>query len=194
MARYCIGHPTRLLRTSEKHELNRVFRRYLEAMRLVELVGVRLALPANTPVLEIREVENPCRTMIISIGAPEATSIHCALEGIVPARPLTHDLIVNLVDAFESELQRVVITDEVEGVYLAELHLDTIEGPKVISCRPSDAVAIAVRTGAEIFVSERLLERNGQTPDTATPVAEASEDMMDEFREFIQSISPDDFA
>ncbi len=194
MARCCIGQQIRLLRTSETHGLNRVFRRYLEVMRLVELIGVRLALPANTPVLEIREVERPCRTMIISIGAPEANSIHCALEGIVPARPLTHDLIVNLVDAFESELQRVVVTDEVEGVYLAELHLDTIGGQKVISCRPSDAVAIAVRTGAEIFVSERLLERNGQMPDMATPVAEASEDMMDEFREFIQSISPDDFA
>ena len=163
-------------------------------MRLVELVGVRLALPANTPVLEIREIESPCRTLLIYIGAPEATSIHCAIEGITPPRPLTHDLIVNIVDAFESEVVRVVITGESDGTYFAELHLDTIEGPKVLTCRPSDAVAVAVRTGAEIFATEKLLDSNGQLPDNGTAASDASEEMMDEFREFIQSISPDDFA
>lgn len=164
-------------------------------MRLVELVGVRLAMPANTPVLEIREVESPCRTLHIFIGTPEAASIHCAIEGIQPARPLTHDLLVTIIELFEAEVTRVKITDEVEGTYLAELHLDTLEGPKIISCRPSDAVAIAVRTGADIYASEVLLERNGERPDSGeTPVAEASEEMMEEFREFIQSISPDDFA
>ena len=166
------------------------------SMRLVELVGVRLALPANTPVLEIREAESPCRTLLIYIGAPEASSIHCAMEGLTPARPLTHDLIVNIVDSFEAEVTRIVIVDEEEGTYFAELHLDTIEGPKVISCRPSDAVAIAVRTGADMFASERLLERNGEVATTSgqTAGAEASEEMLEDFREFIESINPEDFA
>ena len=165
-------------------------------MRLVELVGVRLALPANTPVLEIREAESPCRTLLIYIGAPEASSIHCAMEGLTPARPLTHDLLVNVIEVFEAEVTRIVITDENDGTYFAELHLDTIEGAKIIACRPSDAVAIAVRTGADMFASERLLERNGEavaSPGQA-PAAEASEDMLEEFRDFIESINPEDFA
>ena len=89
-----------------------------------------------------------------------------------------------------------MITDENDGKYFAELHLDTIEGPKIILCRPSDAVAIAVRTGADMFASERLLERNGEavaSPRQA-PASEASEEMLEEFRDFIESINPEDFA
>ncbi len=165
-------------------------------MRLVELVGVRLALPANTPILEIREAESPCRTLLIQIGAPEASSIHCAMEGLSPARPLTHDLLVEIIEAFEAEVTRIVITNEMGGTYYAELHLDTIEGPKKVSCRPSDAIAIAVRTGADMFAAESVLERNGEkvAPPGKVAGAEASEEMLEEFHDFIESINPEDFA
>ncbi len=166
-------------------------------MKLLELVGVRLEVPANNPVLELKEVDQPGRSLMIYIGAPEAAAIHCAIEGIIPARPLTHDLLVNVIDDLVGSLNKVILTEIVEGIYFAELHLETNEGPSVLSCRPSDAVALAVRTGAGIYASEELLDEAAFLPEqrakTGT-VSDVPEEVLDEFRSFIDSINPDDFA
>lgn len=160
----------------------------------MELLGVRVELPANTPVVMLREheTENP-RVLPILIGGPEASAIHSALEGIVPPRPLTHDLLVVVIQALGASLTRVVITEVREHTFYAELHLLTATGEQKLSCRPSDAIALAVRASSPIFAEEALLDEAAvQAPLDAGDVAE--EAILDEFRDFLDDISPDDFA
>jgi bifunctional DNase/RNase len=159
----------------------------------MELVGVRVEVPANTPVVVLRAQEDRQRLLAILIGNPEASAIHSALEGLVPARPLTHDLIVNLLDAVTVSLTRVVVTEMRDHTFYAELHLRTSSAEQTLSCRPSDAIALAVRTGAPIFATEELLDLVGQEPE---PEGEEDEEeaILDEFRDFLDDVSPEDFA
>ena len=158
----------------------------------MELVGVRVEVPANTPVVILREQNGTQRLLPIVIGTPEASSIHAALEGIESPRPLTHDLLVEILGKLETTLQRIVVTDIREHIFYAELHLLTMGRELVVSCRPSDAIAIAVRTGSPIFATEGLLLQAGQQP---VQIAEESveEAIIDEFRDFLDDLDPDDF-
>lgn len=159
----------------------------------MELMGVRIEIPANTPVLVLREQDGRNRVLPIYIGGPEATSIHQAIEGIEAPRPLTHDLFVNVLDELGTTLDRVVITDVREHTFFAELHLITGGQTRVVSSRPSDAVALAVRTGSPLFASEDVLESAGQIPEPE-PDVDDDDEIIDEFRDFIENINPEDFA
>lgn len=159
----------------------------------MELLGVRVELPANTPVVMLREDGERGRVLPILIGGPEASAIHSALEGIVPPRPLTHDLSVTVFEALGATLERVLITEVREHTFYAELHFRTPTGQTVVSSRPSDAIALAVRTEAPIFAEESLLD------EAAVEAPEVGEDddeeaILDEFRDFLDDITPDDFA
>lgn len=162
----------------------------------MELVGVRVEVPDNTPVLILREQEGRKRVLPIMIGTPEASAIHFALEGIVSPRPMTHDLFVDVMTAGGVTLQRVLLTEIREHTYYAELYLQTPNGPRTVSSRPSDAMALAVRTGADIFATEELLDAVGQDASVAAVLDEeaAEESILDEFRDFIDSINPEDFS
>lgn len=141
--------------------------------------------------LLLREVEGRHRLLPIYIGTPEASAIHYALEGVEPPRPLTHDLVLILLGELGTSLTKVVITELRDRTYFADLHLTTPTGDKVISARPSDAIALAVRCSAPMFASESLIDEVGQEP-----VAEAEEDaaeIIDEFKDFIENVSPEDF-
>ena len=117
----------------------------------VELVGVRIELPSNQPIVLLKEVEGT-RYLPIWIGAGEATAIAFALEGVQPQRPLTHDLLKLSVEALDATVRRVVVTEMRDGIYYADLVL-TREGEEItVSSRPSDAIALAARTGSPIFV------------------------------------------
>lgn len=161
----------------------------------LELLGVRVELPSNTPVMLLSEREGRHRRLSIFIGGPEAAAIAFALDGVEPPRPLTHDLFCQVVEALGSRLERVVITELRDTTFYAEAHLASPTGgeaPLVVSARPSDAVALAVRVGAPIFATEELLEEAGfveEEEDEETP-----EQVVEEFREFIQNVSPEDFA
>lgn len=157
----------------------------------MELMGVRVEIPANTPVLVLREQTGQQRVLPIYIGGPEATSIHQAVEGIEAPRPLTHDLFVNVLGELDTTLDRVVITSVRDHTFFAELHLTVGGTSHVVSSRPSDAVALAVRTGSPLFASEDVLESAGQVPE---PEVDDEEEILDEFRDFIESINPEDFA
>ena len=157
----------------------------------LELLGVRVEVPANTPMLLLREADGRHRLLPIYIGSPEASAIHYALEGVVPPRPLTHDLLLILLGELDATVTRVVVTEMRDRTYFAELHLDTPSGEKVVSARPSDAVAIAVRCEAPMFASDELIDEVGQEP-----VVEADDDaaeIIDEFKDFIENVSPEDF-
>ncbi len=160
----------------------------------MELLGVRVELPANTPVVMLREAgaDRP-RVLPILIGGPEASAIHSALEGIAPPRPLTHDLLVVVIEALGASLTRVVITEVREHTFYAELHLTTTAGEQKLSCRPSDAIAVAVRTDTPIFAEEALLDE--AAVEASIDVGDVTEEaILDEFRDFLDDISPDDFA
>lgn len=158
----------------------------------LELVGVRVEMPANTPMVLLRETEGRGRLLPIYIGSPEASAIHYALEGVVPLRPMTHDLLLTVIGDLGSALDKIVVTEVKERTYYAELHLQGPAGELVVSCRPSDAIALAVRCGAPIFAADALIDEVGQDPPPEPE--EQAEHIIDEFKEFIESINPEDFA
>ncbi len=157
----------------------------------LELIGVRVEVPANTPMLLLRESDGRHRLLPIYIGSPEASAIHYALEGVVPPRPLTHDLFLIALGELGATVTRVVVTEMRERTYYAELHLATADGERVLSARPSDAIALAVRCGAPMFASDELIDEVGQEP-ALEPEDDAAE-IIDEFKDFIENVSPEDF-
>jgi bifunctional DNase/RNase len=160
-------------------------------MRVLDLVGVRVELPANTPMVLLRERDGDGRLLPIYIGNPEAASIHAALEGVVPPRPMTHDLMVTLIDDLGATLERVVITEVRDHTFYAELRLSTPDGVEHrLSSRPSDACALAVRTGVTIFAADNVLDAAGKPPEEP---GEDTEEILDEFQSFLENVNPEDF-
>jgi uncharacterized protein len=158
----------------------------------MELVGVRVEIPANTPMVLLQESAGDQRLLPILIGGAEASAIHYALEGVQPPRPLTHDLFVTVLQTLDAQLDRVLVTEVRDHTFYAELHLTTPAGPKVVSSRPSDAIALAVRCGAPLFASEELLDEVGQLP--APEPEDEAEEIIDEFKDFIEHVNPEDFG
>lgn len=159
----------------------------------MELIGVRVELPSNVPIVVLREREGDRRVLPIFIGGPEASAIAFALDGVEPPRPLTHDLLVLLLEDLSVSLERVLVTELRDSVFFAELHLRAPDGVHVVSCRPSDAIAVAVRVGAPLFASDEVLADAGHVPAEEAEEVEP-EDVVEQFREFIESVDPDDFA
>ncbi len=147
------------------------------------MVGVRVELPTNQPIVLLKEVEGD-RYLPIWIGAVEATAIAFAQQQIVTARPMTHDLLKDLLDALSVSLTAVQITDLQDGVFYATLQLT---GGVEVSARPSDAIALAMRTNTTIYAEESVLAEAG------IPIADEQESEVEKFREFLDQISPDDF-
>jgi hypothetical protein len=156
----------------------------------MELLGVRVELPSNTPIVLLRELEGERRMLPIFIGGPEATAIALALEQVETPRPMTHDLMKNVLEALEVAVERIVVTDLRDGTFYADLHLETQGGKQTVSSRPSDAIALAVRTGSPIYAAEAVLDEVGYVVDES----DEREQVVEEFREFIDSVSPEDFA
>lgn len=163
----------------------------------LELVGVRVELPANQPIVLLREQGGP-RYLPIWIGAVEATAIAFALQGVQTPRPLTHDLFVDVLQEMGTDLAAVHITDLREGTFYAELHLSRGEESFVVSARPSDAVALAARfedvpiLGADTVVEEAGLELDDDDETDAESPAD-SEETVREFRAFLDEVTPEDF-
>ncbi len=162
----------------------------------LELVAVRVELPSNTPVVVLRELEGRHRQLSIFIGGPEATAIAFALEGVETPRPLTHDLFCDVLDELGTQLDRVVITELRDTTYFAELQLTGPGGTHHISARPSDAVALAVRVGCPIFSADEVLDEAGFIAEDdldEDAEEESPEAVVEEFRQFIDNVSPEDF-
>lgn len=154
----------------------------------MELVGVRIELPTNTPILLLKEVDGT-RFLPIWIGANEATAIALALEGIQPQRPMTHDLMKSLADALGGTIDRVVVTALKDGTFYADLVIDR-DGEEVrVSARPSDAIALAARTDAKVFAAQEVIDEAGVEIQD-----EEQEDQIEQFREFLEDVSPEDFG
>lgn len=164
----------------------------------VEIVGVRIELPSNQPLVLLREKVG-VRHIPIWIGAAEATAIALAEQGVVPPRPLTHDLLCGIVSALGHRIRNVALTKVEDGVFFSELHF---ENGTTIGARASDAIAIAQRAVCPILAAETLIDEAGVviggddehgTADVIADDDEAKEREVRQFREFLNDVEPEDF-
>ncbi|HEY2042312.1 MAG TPA: bifunctional nuclease family protein [Jatrophihabitans sp.] len=153
-------------------------------MHPLQVVGVRVELPANQPVVLLKESDG-VRYLPIWVGAVEASAIAFEQQGVQTPRPMTHDLLRDVIGALGAELTQVTITELRDDVFYAELQFG--DGTTV-SARPSDAIALALRTGTPIVGDEAVLEAAGIS------IPDEEEDEVERFREFLDNISADDFA
>jgi uncharacterized protein len=136
------------------------------------------------------------RTLVpIWVGSQEAASISVAVSGEEPPRPLSHDLMQHLLEAVGASVDRVEITRIEEGTFYAELSIRTRSGRLTLDCRPSDAIALASRTGSPLFVAEAVIADAGvlEDPDDEAGEREEAEEKVEEFRRFLDDVDPDDF-
>ncbi|CAA9263095.1 MAG: FIG01121484: hypothetical protein [uncultured Arthrobacter sp.] len=161
----------------------------------VEVVGVRIELPSNQPLVLLKELAGE-RHIPIWIGAPEASAIAFVQQGIVPPRPMTHDLLVSVVAAAGRAITEVRIVAVQDTVFHAELVLD--DGTRV-SSRASDALAVALRVPCSIYCAEQVLDAAGveiadpEADDEEAGDQETAEKELKQFREFLADVEPEDF-
>jgi bifunctional DNase/RNase len=134
----------------------------------MQLVSVGTVGGTEDHLMVLKEVHGS-RILVVSIGIMEATAIAVALEGIEAPRPMTHDLLANVIRRLQAELERVIIHDLRNETFIGQLDLRTEKGVLEIDCRPSDAVALAVRLGAPIYVTEGVLEAAAITASEEEP-------------------------
>jgi len=162
----------------------------------MELLGVQVELPSNSPLLLLRETEGQGRVLPVVIDTPEAHAIHRGIEGIRLARPLTHDLLVTMLEELQATITGVVVTELRERTFFAEIEIQVGGEARTISARPSDAIAIAVRTDTPIYASEDVLAEAGQVIEEHPSDGGSDNDpdeLLDEFKQFLDDVNPDDF-
>ena len=158
----------------------------------VEVVGVRVEMPSSQPIVLLKEIDGT-RFLPIWVGAVEATAIAFAQQEVIPPRPLTHDLTVQIISELGASLEAVHLTELRDGVFYANLVLrDEKNGQIILSSRPSDAIALALRTKSAIFSTPELLSESG----IEIPLEESSKanEEVERFREFLDQINPEDFV
>lgn len=164
---------------------------------MVQVRVVALAVDSRSlPVVLLKPIlDEPGSGNILPIwiGTQEATSILIATEGATARRPLTHDLMKSLLEAVQADLERVDITRIEEGTFYAEMTLQTRDGRLMLDARPSDAIALAARVDAPIWVSDDLLETAGVPDETEVPPSPGVESELDEFKRFLDDVDPEDF-
>ena len=153
----------------------------------MSLVGVRVELPSNQPIVLLKEADGE-RYLPIWIGAVEATAIAFALQGIETPRPMTHDLMRDILAETNVSVERIVISDLVDQTFYATIAMGRNGQAVEVSSRPSDAIALAVRINAPIYASEEVLAQAG------IELKDEEESEVEKFREFLDQVSPEDFA
>jgi len=157
------------------------------------LASIRVQMPDNVPVVLLKEVVEAGqsgRTLPILIGHEEATAIARAIQGIEPPRPLTHDLMRDLLGALDVAIDAIVVTELRDAIFYAEIRMTSGGKPVVVSSRPSDAIALAVRTGTTIYAEDALLDSEAYLLQED----EEQEEVIEEFQKFIEQVRPEDFA
>ena len=153
----------------------------------MKVMGIALDVRTNSPIVVLHDLENR-KALPIWIGSAEASAIIRCIEGLVVARPMTHDLITNIVKETGYEINRVEINDVEKETYYAKIYLVKGDETLEIDARPSDAIAVAMRAEAPIFVAPAVLLSGSVYTDSAK-----AEEESQEFKDFIQNIKPSDF-
>ena len=156
----------------------------VEGVRQVEVMGVRVEMPTNKPIVILREADGN-RCVPIWIGAPEAASIAHVMQGVEPPRPLTHDLLLTVITTLGARLSHVDITSMSDGVFYAEL---VLQDGRRVDARSSDAIALALRAGTRVFVDDAILDEIGVAMELE------EEEEVEKFREFLDNVSAEDFG
>lgn len=169
----------------------------------MEVVGVRIEMPSNQPIVLLKEIDGS-RFLPIWVGAVEATAIAFAQQGMVSPRPLTHDLMANIFEVADLTMTAVHITELKDGIFYAEIQIrDSQSALLKVSARPSDAIAVALRTKSNILADADLLDQIGiDIPERliegedllAGDQGAGSDQDLERFREFLDQINPEDFA
>ncbi len=154
----------------------------------MKVMGIALDTRTGSPIVVLHDINNR-KALPIWIGSAEASAIIRKIENISVSRPMTHDLIVEIVEKMNGTINRIEINDVEKETYYAIIYINDKEGKEIeIDARPSDAIAVAIRVDAPIFVTANVLANGSVSCDTAKDEEEAQE-----FRNFIQSIKPSDF-
>ncbi|MBA2427188.1 MAG: bifunctional nuclease family protein [Actinobacteria bacterium] len=153
----------------------------------LSLIGVRVELPSNQPIVLLKEAGGE-RYLPIWIGAVEATAIAFALQGIQTPRPMTHDLLRNILTETAVEVERILVSELVDQTFFATIRMHSDGKVAEVSSRPSDAIALAVRINAPIYAAEEVLEQAG------IELKEDEETEVEKFREFLDQVDPEDFG
>jgi len=153
------------------------------------IYGVSFDVIGKQPIVLLKTVEGN-KFLPIWIGHPEAAAILIKLQGTELPRPMTHDLLTSIIGRFEADVARITVTELKESTFYATLTL-TKEGEMIdIDSRPSDALALAVRTDAPIFASTALIDENAIEFEREV---DDTEEIVESFRDFLESVSPEDF-
>ncbi len=156
----------------------------------LQLVGVRVELPTNQPIVLLKEREGE-RYLPIWIGPVEATAIALGMQGIETLRPMTHDLMRDLLQGLGISVERIVITELRDGTFYAEIQMSQNGSTVAVSSRPSDALALAVRMELTIFANEEVLDEASIA--VKDDQEEDAEKELERFREFLEQVTPEDF-
>lgn len=153
----------------------------------VEVDAIRLEENIDSPILILQKPDSN-KVLPIWIGTIEAVSIAYAQEGLIHTRPQTHDLLINIIESLNSKIIEVCISDLQDKTYFAQISLLTVDGEIKLSSRPSDAIALALRTESKISVDYELFKHN-----SIEIYDEKSVDLED-FIDFIDNVNPNDFS
>jgi uncharacterized protein len=152
----------------------------------MKLEGVRIEVPSQKPILLLKE-EKGNRYLPIWIGPYEASAIALEMSNIKTPRPMTHDLIINIINNLNISVDNIEITDIRNNTFYAIINIKNTESKVIrVDSRPSDAIATAVRTKCDIFVAEHVLESGGLE-------IQSIDDEVKKFKEFLNHVNPDDF-
>ncbi len=165
----------------------------------LRIVDVRVHENTRTPYVELRSNDESDRLLPILIGMPEAAAIKRALEERLLPRPLTHELLASLIPTLGATLDQVVITEFVDQIFLAEMHLSIGERREIVPCRPSDGIALAIRLGAKLFANDAVVDscavdENEPVGDVGDEEEVDSDELVEEFNRFLDTLNPEDFG
>ena len=150
------------------------------------IYGVSFDLVGKQPIVLLKTADGN-KFLPIWIGHPEAAAILMKLQGPSPPRPMTHDLFTDMLDQLEAEIIRVTVTELRDSTFYASITLQADGAEYEVDSRPSDAIALALRADAPIFAADDVIEESGIE-------FENEEEVVDEFKKFLDNVSPDEFA
>jgi bifunctional DNase/RNase len=158
-------------------------------MREMQIYGVSFDMVGKQPIVLLKTIDDN-RFLPIWIGHPEAAAILMKLQGAETPRPMTHDLIIDMLDQVESKCERISITELRDNTFYARITLNVTGSEVELDSRPSDALAIAVRLGVPIFVAEEVIDESSIEFDQGE---DDNEQVVEKFKDFLDDISPEDF-
>jgi bifunctional DNase/RNase len=158
----------------------------------VSIAGLTMDPSSNTPIIILKSDENE-QTVPIWIGLLEATAIVSALQKVKFERPMTHDLLKNFIDEMKVQVTRVEVCDLHENTFYARIYCTHDQKEFDVDARPSDAIAVAIRADAPIFMDEKVIEKSSVPTDGNVEVMDTSEEGQ-KWAEYLQKLSPDEFG